>query len=637
MIEEEGTSAGRESHESAALDIALSTAPGSAEAKALLIQQTELAALQAEKLRDEMPFERAHLRFRQFTDISKSAFEIAVAVVVLLIVTGLGALVWNAMRDRDLVMEAFSVPPDVAQRGMTGAVLASRVLDKFGQMQADTVGTVQGAGSYRSGNSEEVRLEIPETGVSLSELDRYLRVWLGHEIHITGDLVHTDKGLALTVRYGAQPGVTEEAPADDLDGLVEKAAEHVYAAARPYRYIEYLTGKRRYAEALTIVPALAAQGTPQQRALAYLSWGTIYSRQFDYRTATDKFLEATRLDPENAVGHAWLSAAEEDMGHDEEGYVQARAMIAGWHSDAAMELDPLEAVYLPVLFGAYVDEIAGDYQDALTEWGKMRASWWAAYQPDSDASDSASDYDFARADRVAAGIPVKNRSGQANYAPPWTRFYIACMRGDWPTALTWAKKTQAVLIARPEGVSDQQFSFWPQWAYAKAMNGDIAGAEALIAKTPLDCDQCVRMRARIEAAKHDWREAARDFAMVSARSPHVPFADTDWGAMLLQKGDYDGAIAKFEEAHRKSPHFADPLEMWGEALMRKNRSDLALAKFEEADEYAPNWGRLHLEWGKALFYAGHKDEAKKEFASASRLGLSPSDRTNLSTWAKGHG
>jgi tetratricopeptide (TPR) repeat protein len=76
-----------------------------------------------------------------------------------------------------------------------------------------------------------------------------------------------------------------------------------------------------------------------------------------------------------------------------------------------------------------------------------------------------------------------------------------------------------------------------------------------------------------------------------ARSPDIPFADTDWGAMLLAAGDAAGAIGKFQSANQKGPKFADPLEGWGEALMAKNQSHLALAKFAEAEKYAPNWGR----------------------------------------------
>ncbi|MEI9931832.1 MAG: hypothetical protein WDM89_15165 [Rhizomicrobium sp.] len=70
------------------------------------------------------------------------------------------------------------------------------------------------------------------------------------------------------------------------------------------------------------------------------------------------------------------------------------------------------------------------------------------------------------------------------------------------------------------------------------------------------------MRGDIAALKHDWSAAARWFALVSTRTRHIPFADSEWGRMLLAKGDLDGAIAKFESAHAKGPHFADPLEMW---------------------------------------------------------------------------
>ena len=81
-------------------------------------------------------------------------------------------------------------------------------------------------------------------------------------------------------------------------------------------------------------------------------------------------------------------------------------------------------------------------------------------------------------------------------------------------------------------------------------------------------------------------------------APSIPFAYAEWGAMLMAKGDLDGAIAKFEIAHAKGPHFADPLEMWGEALIAKNRSDLALAKFEEASEIRAELGPPASEMGR---------------------------------------
>jgi tetratricopeptide (TPR) repeat protein len=169
----------------------------------------------------------------------------------------------------------------------------------------------------------------------------------------------------------------------------------------------------------------------------------------------------------------------------------------------------------------------------------------------------------------------------------------------------------------------------PFLAYAYAVQGKFDAADDIFKSLPLDCDLCLRYRGKVEALRKNWSEAVRWFAVVAARSPSIPFADTDWGEMLLKKGDYDGAIAKFESARAKGPHFADPLEMWGEALMEESRSDLALAKFEEANKYAPNWGRLHLEWGKALFWSGDKAGAQRQFAIAAHLDLSAADKAAL--------
>ncbi|MFL6691283.1 MAG: tetratricopeptide repeat protein [Alphaproteobacteria bacterium] len=104
---------------------------------------------------------------------------------------------------------------------------------------------------------------------------------------------------------------------------------------------------------------------------------------------------------------------------------------------------------------------------------------------------------------------------------------------------------------------------------------------------------------------------------------------------MLARGKLDDAIRKFESAHTKGPHFADPLEMGGEALIAKNRSDLALVQFEEANNYAPNWGRLHLKWGEALLWSGDKVRAQKQFAVATTLDLTPSEKAELATLSHG--
>jgi tetratricopeptide (TPR) repeat protein len=171
----------------------------------------------------------------------------------------------------------------------------------------------------------------------------------------------------------------------------------------------------------------------------------------------------------------------------------------------------------------------------------------------------------------------------------------------------------------------------PLMAYAEARLGRIAAAESRIAVTPADCYDCLIARARIAELQTQHARADDFFTRAIDGQKSIPFAYADWGQTLLERGDADGAIAKFTLASQKGPHFADPLEGWGEALMKQNHSDRALAKFAEAEKYAPNWGKLHLKWGEALIYAGQKDEAQKQFALAARLDLSSADKAELAT------
>ena len=92
------------------------------------------------------------------------------------------------------------MPPDLAAKGMTGQVVAAKVLDELVALQAQT-SSGRPAKSYSNSWGEHgIKLEIPETGISLNELDDWLREKLGHESRLSGELVHGDDGIALTAR-----------------------------------------------------------------------------------------------------------------------------------------------------------------------------------------------------------------------------------------------------------------------------------------------------------------------------------------------------------------------------------------------------------------------------------------------------
>ncbi|HEX4080731.1 MAG TPA: hypothetical protein VHX61_17865 [Rhizomicrobium sp.] len=603
-----------------------------------LDRQAALSQLQMENLRLENKrlhaqhlFEVSHLRFRRFSDYARVTLEVAGFLVVLLVVCGLGTMVWSATQDHDLVVDAFLVPPDVAQSGMTGSVLAGRVLDDFGRMQSSIgISVVQGAGSYHAGYSEEVRVEIPETGISIGELNRYLREWLGHETHVTGDLVHAAKGYALTTRAGGQPGVTIES--SEMDALARKAAEQVFAVVRPLRYLDYLGANNRMREALAAVVPLTTAGDAHDRAVAFAAWAGLLSDSHDPVSALAKARTATLLDPQNPTAVGWLASIERTLGHDEAAWRLSSRNISLWHGAEVADLDPALVATAPAFFAYRRDMFVGDWAAVLKAENDYTASSSGYSTPATRAEEAADDHDMALSRSYAESIPRKTGAGGPNANIDEAQFEIALMRNDWGAATAAAYRAESLLLADPTRLSSLRLDIWPRLALALAHTGRLAEATNIIAKTPPDCDFCMRARGNVAAAKRDWAAAARIFSIVSARSPHIPFADSDCGAMLLIKGDYDAAIEKFKLANMKGPHFADPLEMWGETLMQKNRSDLALAKFWEANKFAPNWGRLHLEWGKALFYAGRKDVARDQIMLASHLGLSRDDAAMLSRW-----
>src|SRR6185437_11401916 len=128
------------------------------------------------------------------------------------------------------------------QAGVTGEVVAS---DLTGMMDAIRNQIASNSPSntqeVRQDRTEDIKVEIPETGVSLGQAWRYLRLWFGHERRLTGSLRDLGDGrIALTATLAGAASFTATGPAADLDKLEQQAAEHVYQQVDPVNYGQYL-------------------------------------------------------------------------------------------------------------------------------------------------------------------------------------------------------------------------------------------------------------------------------------------------------------------------------------------------------------------------------------------------------------
>ncbi len=537
-------------------------------------------------------------------------------------------MAWQAHEDHGLTIAAFSVPPDLAGRGLTGQVMAARVLDRLSELQAETV-SARPASTYAENWGDDIKVEIPETGVSLGELNRYLRQWLGHETRITGDVVRTASGLSVTARAGSAPGKTVQGAEGDIDALTSQAAEALYASTQPYRYAVYLAGHGKPDEALASYTRLARSGSTEDRRWAYSGWSALLIQRGDNKGAEAVLREALRqgLFIHDTGGDANLSSADDALGHDQADLSDLRAGLA---RDKSSKLRTIFDG--PQARRAQEGDLARFLGDARSAAARLGANGDFAREGGGSgpllaeaARQQIADHDVSGGRRALDTITLP--LGQ-----PRRAYDMAAAKAldDWAGLVALAEQEQA--SAQVASLIQRDYlerTVWSNLAVGYARLGRQAEAEALVARTPLDCDPCVEARALVAAAGRDWAGADRWFAAVDRQAPEIPFWDADWGRIQLARGDVDGAIAKLKLAHRKGPGFADPLEQWGEALMKQGDFAGAVGKFKEADKNAPRWGRNHMLWGEALMLSGRYPEARRQYEAANGLDLSMPDRAAL--------
>jgi tetratricopeptide (TPR) repeat protein len=648
--EESAVAEAAETTHPAAVAIALGrVTPGAspgldAAAAGFLADQRRLVNLQAEHLHEQRELQLTHLRVRRWKDRFSLSLQLLAFVVGAAAGVALLGMAWTAHEDHGLVINAFSVPPDLAAEGLTGGVIAQRFLDRLNALQAATESD-RPATTFQNNWGEDIKLEIPETGLKLGELEKFLRDRLGNVSYVTGEVYKTGAGLALTARLGDTPPQTFEGPRTDIDSLEQHAAEAVYRFSQPYRFATYLEQHGRVDEAIKIIADLAANGPPGERSWAYALWSTFEVNDLG-DTAAGIPLARQSVSFSTGVGSSVradiaLIGAEVWAGHDEQALVASKDLDPKAH-ERTSETSSAYFEQNSLISSAWLASIAGDLRRSAAGWlkvartqeyaglarlGYAMASTELALNHDPKAAATvlqeltdADDTSFLQADAINAfmGLPS---------------YWQAMEREDWQAALADAQRADSWLETHKAKlrVAGLMQSVWmhPLEALALAKAGDLPGAQRLIDTTPADCYLCLRMRGGIAVAGGDWPAAERWFTEATRLGPSLPFAFTDWGRARLAHGDVEGAMAVLRRAHVAGPRFADPLELTGEAQMSRSDWDRADDGFRAAAELAPAWGRIHLKWGESLLRSGHERQARAQLALARNLYLTASEHAEV--------
>ena len=88
------------------------------------------------------------------------------------------------------MIEPFDIAPNVAAEVPSGKIVAAGLLDVLTRIQAASRASIEHR-KLSNAWTNEISIEVPETGISIGQLERTIKTRFGHDQHIDGDLAKT--------------------------------------------------------------------------------------------------------------------------------------------------------------------------------------------------------------------------------------------------------------------------------------------------------------------------------------------------------------------------------------------------------------------------------------------------------------
>ena len=584
--------------DSAAIDLALKRAgkgrKGDALADRFLARQDQLAAKQLHHLDEQF----RHLRLKHFSDRLRVTIQLMTIGLGVAVVAALAWMAIDASRAEGVVIKPFAVAPDLARRGVTGEVVASQLLDKLtGITERARLGRT--TGRFAAGWGQSVAIQIPETGVSLAEVDRFLRERLGHEQALTGEVVQNPDGtVTLTARLDGRSLPPQTGAPADLPQLLQRQAEALYRREQPMAYAGYLFqfAPARNEELAEVGRELTDSHNPLERASGYAALGMVDTWR-DNVPAAMRDYEASLAENANL---SWplinMSSLEGQKGHQEEALRLDRQHLALIPRDPGVTpqgaLQQTLTTEYDIAFRLHDHATALEKSIALRQGDNLGSILSRAALKLYVAGDRANVHDGLRAETEAQAFVPRSPFDAKLQAQ--TLAYIARSRGDFASFLTRADFADKMPPVFPISLGEKA-----DRAGALAYLGRIVEAHAMIDATPLDCQSCIVARGVVANAEGKFAEADHWFAEASRIGPSTANGPLYWGEALLKRGDAARAAAQYREVLRRSPRAEEAMVGLGEALIAQDDATGAVKQFAAANALTPKWGRLHLKWGEA--------------------------------------
>lgn len=560
-------------------------------------------------------------------------------VIRTLLLVGGGIFLYSFLTSPSILIEPFQVSEDLAHQGLTGHVVAQKLLDEINLMKAKTRTSTYPRGHMLPGPTEPKivpswpaqDIDVTIKGTSLHSLSRYIAFVLGRDMRISGDILRAEGTWNATLRISSDPRPIVVS-STEIPDLLRKLAVSTLQVIKPLKLAEYYYATHNAPALMSAIENIIRTGASKSDLVwAYNFWGLVLSNETKYEAAISKYAKALELDPEAAAVHINWGNALHNWGNTfpEGGQRSEKYQQADLQFDKASKINPkLAATYLN--WGTLLQdqkkysEAEEKYQKAFADPDfKGHAANGLALVLEAQKKFPGAIEVYEEAIRTTPGLTIP----YVNLAQLLSR------QGRYKEG--YAKLEEAARI------DPQAFEVYWAWGLMLANENEseqaIAKFEKAVSLHPRFDELHVKWGANLYALK-EYEEAASHFRQAADINPNNPETYYTWGAALKALGTLDDAIAKFERSKELNPSKATEIDLLikemclaeGRRLREEGKVLEAISKFQKATEIDPQLGIGFFEWGLTLVQMKHFDASIPQFQKAYEI--SPDSATSLVNW-----